>query len=87
VVKNDDRAYANVGIFILANNGLIHLLNNNTYQVSIQEIESLSHPGQGMKMGVRRGGETGLTPLEIETKVVCTRHASYAVFGSMRLIS
>ena len=44
--KDDGTAYANADNVALTNNGIMHLFSNFKYQLSSQEIESLSHPGQ-----------------------------------------
>ena len=52
LTKDDGTAYANAAAdnVALTNNGLMHLFSNFKYQLSGQEIESLSYPGQGTTM-------------------------------------
>ena len=50
LTKDDGQAYANADNVALTNNGLMHLFSNFKYQLSGQEIESLSYPGQGTTM-------------------------------------
>ena len=50
LTKGDGQAYANADNVALTNNGLMHLYSNFKYQLSGQEIASLSYPGQGTTM-------------------------------------
>ena len=45
LTKDDGQAYVNADNVALTNNGLMHLFSNFKYQLSGQEIESLSYPG------------------------------------------
>jgi len=50
LTKTDGTSYANANAVALTNNGLMYLFGNISYRLSIQEIESVHHPGQATTM-------------------------------------
>jgi len=46
----NDGAYADADVVALTNNGLMHLFNQISYQLSNQDIETVFHPGQATTM-------------------------------------
>jgi hypothetical protein len=50
LLKADGTAYANADAVSLTNNGIMHLFNQITYQLSNQEVESVYYPGQATTM-------------------------------------
>ncbi|XP_065650746.1 uncharacterized protein LOC136078857 [Hydra vulgaris] len=50
LVKADGTAYANADAVALTNNGIMHLFNRITYELSNKEIEAVYYPGQATTM-------------------------------------
>ena len=50
LVKANYNSYGNDDLITLTNNGVMHLFRSIRYELSGQEIESVSHPGQATMM-------------------------------------